>query len=158
MSLEIDKAVAQKAVSYNLKNVNDVERALNSKVSIFSPDTKTPQQQKQAYMQYSQRMLDTYYDKDSDGVVTKGEFEAVELDGIKKMSEILGFGDDAEVDAQARQMANLFAQKMDINSDNQISYKELTLFNEIADMADGAQDGVITAAGETYSSELFMKD
>lgn len=160
-SQEITQAVEQKQKSWDFSSYQGFLDSLNSKVSIFGTNTKTEEQQKQAYNDYSEKLLLDHYDLNKDGTVTAEEFAKAEEQGNLKTNEIARkydeqtFGlkasaSDIENDNRiANRTANLFAKNLDMNGDGTISKEEFAFFNETADAIDGKKDGVISAASES---------
>jgi len=147
-SPEITAAVAAKIKSFDVKNAQDLDNLQNFSVSIFSADTQTAEQRKQAYLDYSEKLLNDYYDINKDGKVTQEEFAQREMEDGKKEMQITGeYDPEIDKDKFARP-ANLFAKNMDANGDGVISKEELAYFEEHADHLDGKLDGNISYAGE----------
>lgn len=147
------KAADERIANNDLKTYEDLNKLVHSSVSLFSEDIKTDEQKKQAYTQYSERLLKEYYDIDKDGKVTQEEFAQVESKGsekaIKIQQEALKL-EASEIDnIIAHRSANLFANNLDMNADGIISTEELAFFNKNADEVDGKVDGVIKNAGES---------
>ncbi len=159
-SPEITKAVDDKVKSWDVKTYDDVKASMSTKVSVFSPDTKTPEDKQKAYEDYSEKLLLTHYDLNKDGKVTSEEFAKAEEDGSLKTNEISrkhdkesGIYEASETDIQndnriANRTANLFAKNLDMNGDGIISKEEFAFFNKTADSLDGKEDGIIQANAE----------
>lgn len=147
------KAADERIANNDLKTYEDLNKLAHSTVSLFSEDIKTNEQKKQAYTQYSERLLKEYYDIDKDGKVTQEEFAQVESKGSEKALKIQQEAlklEDSEIDnVIAHRTANLFANNLDMNADGIISTEELAFFNKNADEVDGKVDGVIKNAGES---------
>lgn len=147
------KAADERIANNDLKTYEDLNKLAHSSVSLFSEDIKTNEQKKQAYTQYSERLLKEYYDIDKDGKVTQEEFAQVESKGSEKalkiQQEALKLEDSEADDVIAQRSANLFAKNLDMNTDGIISTEELAFFNKNADEVDGKADGVIKNAGES---------
>lgn len=149
---------AQKAADERIENIKietyeDLDKLAASSVNLFSAAIKTEIQMDKAYREYSQRLLNNYYDINKDGTVTTDEFADIERQGAQKAVEIqfnkLGFEIPDENAVIAQRSGNLFAANLDINADGIISAEELAFFNEQADLMDGKQDGVIKNSAES---------
>ena len=145
---------ADKRIEYNnVENYADLTKLSTASVSIFSEQVKTDEQKTKAYTEYSQRLLDEYYDLNKDGQVTVEEFAKTEQQGSEKAMEIQAKElqlEPSETDTIiAERSANLFTKNLDMNGDGIISVKELSFFNKNADACDGNTDGVIKNAGES---------
>lgn len=68
------KAVQTKIKLCDLKTYEDVNKLVNSSVSIFPTGIKNDEEKKQAYTQYSEKLLQEYYDINKDGITTVEEF------------------------------------------------------------------------------------
>lgn len=68
------KAVQTKIKLADLKTYEDLNKLANSSVSIFPTGIKTDEERKQAYTQYSEKLLQEYYDLNKDGLTTVEEF------------------------------------------------------------------------------------
>ena len=119
-------AAKQKIQLSNIENYEQMNNLTKSSVSIFSKDTKTSEQQKQAYIQYSEQLLKEYYDVDGDGKVTTQEFAQVETNHCNKVFEIQKekIDDDAikecETNSELKDLLNFY----DKDNDGKISKEE----------------------------------
>ncbi len=152
--LESAKAAAkQRIANADIKTYDDINNLMTSSVSLWGDKVLTEEQQKQAYTQYSQTMLDEYYDINGDGTVTVEEFAKTEELSSFKGSEIqanaLGFSAGEFEKTIAQRLGNVFAQNLDFNGNGNIDAEELAFFNKKADGLDGKYDGIITNAGES---------
>lgn len=154
---QAQKAADERIENSKIETYDDLNNLAASSVNLFSDDTKTEAQMDEAYREYSQRLLDNYYDINKDGTVTVEEFADIERQGAQKAGEIqfnaLGFEISEENAVIAQRSGNLFAKNLDMNDDGIISAEELSFFNEQADIIDGAQDGVIKNAAESAMFE-----
>ena len=141
---QAQKAADERIENSKIETYDDLNNLAASSVNLFSDDTKTEAQMDEAYREYSQRLLDNYYDINKDGTVTVEEFADIERQGAQKSEE------NAVI---AQRSGNLFAKNLDMNDDGIISAEELSFFNEQADIIDGAQDGVIKNAAESAMFE-----
>ena len=73
-SKEIEEAVAKKIQLTKFETTEDLNNLATSSVSIFGNSVKTKEEQEQAYIDYSEKLLSDYYDINQDGTVTVEEF------------------------------------------------------------------------------------
>lgn len=121
---------AQKAANVRIQNVNlktyeDLNKLANSSVSIFGTDIKTEQQKNAAYLEYSQHLLNNYYDTNKDGKVTVEEFAAVEQKAAFTALNLQGQKVDNDAIVQLEQDPEML-ELYDENKDGQISQEEYT--------------------------------
>lgn len=152
--LESAKAAAkQRIANADIKTYDDINNLMTSSVSLWGDKVLTEEQQKQAYTQYSQTMLDEYYDINGDGTVTIEEFAKTEELSSCKAGEIqanaLGFSAGELEKTISQRTGNVFAHNLDFNGNGNIDAEELSFFNKEADGVDGAYDGKIKNAGES---------
>ncbi len=84
----IMKAVQTKIKLCDLKTYEDVKKLENSSVSIFPTGIKTEEEKKQAYTQYSEKLLQEYYDINKDGTTTVEEFAQKEQISSEKAMKL----------------------------------------------------------------------
>lgn len=87
-SEHILKAVKKKIELSNIQTYDDLEKLAKSSVSIFGTEIKTDEQKKQAYIQYSEKLLQEYYDLNKDGKVTTEEFATKEKESSQKAMDV----------------------------------------------------------------------
>ena len=117
---------AKERIGYNnIKSYNDLNTLAQSSVSIFGADTKTEEQKNAAYQEYSQYLLNEYYDENKDGKVTVEEFTNVEHKGAFTVANLQGQKLDNNVIAQFEQDPEML-KFYDVNNDGKISHEEYT--------------------------------
>ena len=115
---------AKERIGYNnIKSYNDLNTLAQSSVSIFGADTKTEEQKNTAYQEYSQYLLNEYYDENKDGKVTVEEFTNVEYKGAFTTTNLQGQKMDNDIIAQFEQDPEML-KFYDENSDGKISQEE----------------------------------
>lgn len=84
LSQIIMKAVQTKIKLADLQTYADLNKLANSSVSIFPAEIKNDDERKQAYTQYSEKLLQEYYDLNKDGKTTVEEFAQKEQNASEK--------------------------------------------------------------------------
>lgn len=84
LSQIIMKAVQTKIKLADLQTYADLNKLANSSVSIFPAEIKNDDEKKQAYTQYSEKLLQEYYDLNKDGKTTVEEFAQKEQNASEK--------------------------------------------------------------------------
>lgn len=124
-SAEITKAVDDKVKSMDIKTYDDLLKLSDSKVSIFSGATQTDAQKKQAYEDYSEKLLLQHYDLNKDGKVTEEEFAKIEEEDSSKVLTIQSIKIDERAKSLATENPDLM-ELYDKDKDGKISEKEYT--------------------------------
>lgn len=124
-SAETIKAVDDKVKSMDIKSYDDLLKLSNSKVSIFSGDTQTDAQKKQAYEDYSEKLLLQHYDVNNDGKVTEEEFAKIEEEDSSKVLTIQSIKIDERAKSLATENPDLM-ELYDKDKDGKISEEEYT--------------------------------
>ena len=116
-------AVKQRISYNNINSYDDLNKLASSSVSIFGSEIQTEAQKEQAYLDYSEGLLNEYYDINKDGKVTVEEFAEVEKNGAAKAGEIQGDKLDNDIIAQLEKDDEALSI-YDLDGDKKISIDE----------------------------------
>lgn len=153
-------AAKQRIKNANINTYEDINKLVNSSVSLWGNNTLTENEKQKQYETFSQTMLNEYYDLNKDGTVTVTEFGQKEYESSLKVGQLTAeqFGYEAGdlENTIAQRTGNLFAQNLDFNNNGNIDIQELAFFNKEADSlnhANGMLDGIISNAAEAVMFE-----